>query len=161
MKSLNNIINEKLVINKNSKVKKHSTLEEFLNKYGFKYIPEDSHEHHKFYKPTSKKIFNKYYNNLKKLIGDIYARPQVYEEDIDLDTDKYCIKCNIESTSLRIKFCDKVYVDYSSPVSLSSIIMFNDGDKELLYRRKKNLDDKTIKYLEEKLVDLFENIFNI
>lgn len=163
MKTLNSVINEKLVINKNSKIKKHKTLEEFLNSCGFTYDYAGSNDHSKFYKPNSDKNFIKYYNKMHKIEADIFARPQVYEEDINLDINKYCLKCSKDTYNdeIRLKFCESNLRNMLTPPSISSILMYNDpDDKELLYRHKKNLSDEEKQYLEEKFVNLLENIFN-
>lgn len=159
MESLYKFIFEKLKLTKDSKQKEYPKIEEFLNKYGFKceYISANNNQ---FYISDSEENFIKYYNKFIKIIKDIAKRSEVYEKDIDLDTKKYCLKYTIEKNEYRLKICESIYKDLSGPALLSIIMYDDDGEKELLYRYKRSLNDKEKQYLENKIIDLLEKIFN-
>lgn len=157
MKSLYKFIFEKLKLTKDSKQKEYPTIEGFLNKYGFKC--EYKNANTQFYKSDSEETFIKYYNKFEKIIKDIAKRSEVYEKDIDLDIKKYCLKYTIEENEYRLKICESIYKDSSGPAILS-IIMYDVGEKELIYRYMKSSNDKVRQYLENKIIDLLEKIFN-
>ena len=164
MKNLYQNIIEKLVITSKSKPKVHmSTLDEFANYYKFTLIKEDSKPPLiYYYYCDNRELFLSIYNKLKVTCDDIINNPNKYAKDIDLDTNKYCIKCNINNDSFRLKICDAELRELINPRALFKIYMFNDESNEMGCRFSSEIKTniKTIQYLEQKMVQLMSNIVN-
>lgn len=164
MKNLYQNIIEKLVITSKSKPKLHvSTLDEFANYYKFTLIKEDSKPPliYYYYGDTRESFLN-VYNKLKVTCDDIINNPDKYEKDIDLDTNKYCIKCNINNDSFRLKICEAELRELTNPRALFKIYMFNDEANEMGCRFSSEIKTniKVMQYLEQKMVQLMSNIVN-
>lgn len=164
MKNLYQNIIEKLVITSKSKPKVHiSTFDEFANYYKFTLIKEDSKPPLiYYYHCDTRELFLKIYNKLKVTCDDIKNNPDKYEKDIDLDTNKYCIKCTINNDSFRLKICDAKLRELTNPQSLIKIYMFNDEDNEMGCRFSSEIKTniKAMEYLEQKMIQLMSNIVN-